>query len=77
MGGGCYKAKDIVVSKEDVLRSLNDQYLNETIQTDINRNVNSQEKIKKIAQSQKQNKVFKSSKIVPVVNSADSTGPTT
>ena len=75
MGGGCYKARDITISKEDVLRSLNDQYLNETIQTDI-RNLNSIEKSKKEEQTGKQ-KTLKNSKVVPLVSNTASTGATT
>ena len=36
MGGGCYKAKNLTISKEDVLRAINEQYINDTIQTDRN-----------------------------------------
>ena len=44
MGAGCYKAKNLQISKEDVLRAINEQYINETIQTDANRNQNSIER---------------------------------
>lgn len=83
MGAGCYKAKNLQISKEDVLRAINEQYINETIQTDANRNQNSierpqsnltQESTLKPKQSLKVNKVMH---LNPTVNSAASTGATT
>ena len=83
MGAGCYKAKNLTISKEDVLRAINDQYVNDTIQTDANKNQNSVERPhgnftqESAGKTNKQLKVNKVMHLAPTVNSAASTGLTT
>ena len=83
MGAGCYKAKNLTISKEDVLRAINEQYVNDTIQTDANRNQNSVERPPGNLTQESGNKSNKSLKInkvmhlAPTENSAASTGLTT
>ena len=83
MGGGCYKAKNLTISKEDVLRAINEQYVNDTIQTDANRNQNSVERPPGSQSQESANKSHKPLKVnkvmhlAPTVNSAASTGLTT
>ena len=80
MGGGCYKAKNLTISKEDVLRAINEQYINDTIQTD--RNSIERATLNQTSESAvKPSKPFKGNKVVHLDsatnNSAASTGMTT
>ena len=82
MGGGCYKATNLAISKEDVLRAINEQYISETIQTDANRNQSSAERIPSSQAKDTTSKVakLKVNKVMhldPSLNSAASTGATT